>query len=483
MSDVLFGSATQLAQAIRSGQLTALEVLEEHLAQVSRCNRQINAIVTLDADRARQRAKEADAALARGEVWGPLHGVPITIKDCYETAGLRTTSSYRPLAKYIPTHDAEAVSRLRQAGAVIFAKTNLSMLAADFQSISPLFGRVNNPWDLTRTAGGSSGGSAAAVAAGMSPLDLGSDLGGSIRVPAHYCGIVGLKPTEDRVHGRGHIPDWRLPVGKRRRTGLQHMATYGPLARSVPDLRLCLEIIQRDSLSSSPLERTHRPLSELRLAWMDEFGGLPLTRETREALATTSTKLAQLGCRIERADLPSFDFEQAWKTYGELLGAELAPALPIRLRILFGVLFLTSGRPAMDRGILSGMGMSRTKYLRILAVREELIEQMDHFLKPWDALLCPVSTGPAFTHRRTGTRIEVDEQTIPYMMGAGACTSLFNLLGNPVVVLPLTRSSLGLPLGMQVVGARWRDMELLSIAEKIMEVTGPVQRPNGYEKP
>ncbi|MFT3883160.1 MAG: amidase family protein [Gemmatales bacterium] len=146
MSDVLFSSATQLAQAIRTRQLTALEVLEEHLAQVERSNRKINAIVTLDADRARQRAREADAALHRGELWGPLHGVPITIKDCFETAGLRTTSSYPPLAKHVPTHDADAVARLRQAGAVIFAKTNLAMLAADYQSNSPLFGPVNNPW-------------------------------------------------------------------------------------------------------------------------------------------------------------------------------------------------------------------------------------------------------------------------------------------------------------------------------------------------
>ncbi|MFT3883161.1 MAG: amidase family protein [Gemmatales bacterium] len=200
-------------------------------------------------------------------------------------------------------------------------------------------------------------------------------------------------------------------------------------------------------------------------------------------LAATTSKLAKLGCAVERAAPPKFDFELAWKTYGQLLGSELSPALPLRLRALFGVLFMTSGRPAIDRGILAGMGMTRTKYMRILAVREELIEQMDHFMKPWDALLCPVSTGPAFTHRRTGTRIEVDDQTVPYMMGAGACTTLFNLLGNPVVVVPLTRSSLGLPLGMQVVGARWKDMELLDIAEKIMEVTGPVQRPTGWEKP
>jgi amidase len=188
-----------LARAIRERTISAKEVLEADLAQIALHNPKLNAIVTLDEERARQRAKEADEAIARGENWGPLHGVPVTIKDFYATAGLRTTCSYKPLANYIPQQDATVVARLRSAGAIILGKTNLPMLGLGIQTDSPLFGRANNPWNLNYTPGGSTGGGAAAVVAGLSPLELGGDGGGSIRLPSHFCGVFGLKPTEHRV--------------------------------------------------------------------------------------------------------------------------------------------------------------------------------------------------------------------------------------------------------------------------------------------
>jgi amidase len=190
--------------SIRRGQLSATEVLEAHLTQIARYNHQLNAIVTLDEERARVRAKEADRALARGEVWGPLHGVPITIKDALETAGLRTTGGFPPLADYAPSQDAPAVARLRAAGAIILGKTNVPVLSADYRAGNPIFGRTNNPWDLRRTPGGSTGGGAAALAAGFTTLEIGSNLAGSVRIPAHYCGVC---PQADRApcpHHRAH---------------------------------------------------------------------------------------------------------------------------------------------------------------------------------------------------------------------------------------------------------------------------------------
>ena len=199
MSNLVFLSAHQLARMIRDREVSAVEVIEAHLAQITQHNTKLNAICTLDEDNTRARAKLADEALARGENWGALHGVPITIKDIFETAGLRTTAGYIPLKDYVPQQDATMVARLRAAGAIILGKTNMAELAGDFQSTNSLFPRVNNPWSFDCTAGGSSGGSAAAVAAGLSPLDIGNDIAGSIRQPAHFCGIYGLKPTDRRI--------------------------------------------------------------------------------------------------------------------------------------------------------------------------------------------------------------------------------------------------------------------------------------------
>ncbi len=211
MNDPTFAAAHELAAAIRERRISAVEVLDAHLARIARYNPALNAIVTHNEENARTRAREADAALARGEVWGPLHGVPVTIKDSFATAGLRTTSGFPPLTNHVPDSDATAVARLRAAGAIVLGKTNLPLLVHGFQSDNPIFGRTNNPWDHARTPGGSTGGGAAAIAAGLSPLELGSDYGGSVRIPAHFCGIYSLKPTNNRIPLTGHIPE--LPAG------------------------------------------------------------------------------------------------------------------------------------------------------------------------------------------------------------------------------------------------------------------------------
>lgn len=209
--DLVFRTATDLAQAIRQRQVSAVELTQAFLEQIERHNPALNAIVLLDEAGARQRAAQADAALARGESWGPLHGVPVTIKDAYETAGLRTTCGHKPLAEYVPRQDATVVARLRAAGAVILGKSNTPEMAGDIQTVSPLLGRANNPWDLNRTTGGNSGGEGAALAAGLSPLGVGSDLGGSIRIPAHFCGVMGLRPPSTASREPGTSPNCPEP--------------------------------------------------------------------------------------------------------------------------------------------------------------------------------------------------------------------------------------------------------------------------------
>ena len=282
--DVAFRSTTALAAALRRREIGCVELLDHYLARGERLNPRLNAIVILDAGRARERARDADRALARGESWGPLHGVPFTIKDSYETAGLRTTCGWSQIADHVPATDATAVARLRAAGAVIFGKTNVPTLASDAQSYNPIFGVTNNPWDTTRTPGGSSGGAAAAVAAGLTGGDIGSDIGGSIRTPSGWCGVYGHKTTWGIIPGRGHIPG---PPGTLAETDL---GVFGPLGRAADDLDLGLDVMVGPSgedarawqLTLPPARRTR--LRDYRVAlWIDEPAGPPRRRGTARA--------------------------------------------------------------------------------------------------------------------------------------------------------------------------------------------------------
>jgi amidase len=485
MHNLVFATAQELATSIRQRRVSATEILEAHLTHIARHNPAINAIVTLDEERARARAQEADAALVRGELWGALHGVPITIKDSIETAGLRTTSGFPPLADYIPPTDAPVVARLRAAGAIILGKTNLPTLAGDTQTDNPIFGRTNNPWNIERTPGGSTGGGAAALAAGLSPLEVGSDYGGSVRIPAHYCGVYALKLTDHRLPFTGHIHSPKLPGLPR---GLRHMAVFGLLARSVQDLILGLQAItgpepRQPEAPPMPLGLApERPWRALRVAWTDNFGGAPVSGDTRAALARLADALQQYGGTVARCLPEGFDFPAVWETYGELrqceVGSTMSPEVEEERAASFGV-SATSEDPEM-RGRARRLHATMRQYTATLTKRDGYIAAVEWFFETWDVLLCPVSVGPAFPHCTPGTPIAVDGRPVPYRLNGTAYTSPFNLTGHPVVVLPLARSTEGLPIGVQVVGPRWGEMAVLAIAERLALVIGPFQRPSGY---
>jgi amidase len=482
MSDLLFTTAQELAISIRRGQLSAAEILEAHLTQIARYNPQLNAIVTLDEERARARAQEADRALARGEVWGPLHGVPITIKDALETAGIRTTAGFPPLADYVPAQDAPVVARLRAAGAIVLGKTNVPVLSADYRADNPIFGRTNNPWDLRRTPGGSTGGGATALAAGLTTLEIGSDLAGSLRIPAHYCGVCALKPTEHRVPITGHIPE---PPGVAR--GVRHMQTIGPLARSVEDLTLALHLIagpdgHESEVPPVPLgEVGDRPLNMARFAWTDDFGGVPVTNDTRNALRAFVEELQRSGCQIEQRAPDGFDLATAWETWGEIVLSERAATAPEQAAERLAALGAEPDSPvALYRGMARGARATIQQYAESLTRRDALIMALEDFLQRWDAFLCPVSVGPAIEHCPFGTPVNVDGREVPYFVAGLAYTCPFNLTGHPVVALPVTLSAEGLPIGLQVVGRRWGEIQLLAIAAQIAKVIGPFRHPPGY---
>ena len=459
MRSLLFATTGEQADAIRQRHVSATALLDAHLAQIARHNPALNAIVTLDEDGARARAKEADHAIARREAWGPLHGVPVTIKDSLETAGMRTTAGHPPLGTYVPAQDAPCVARLRAAGAIILGKTNLPELCIGPQSDNPLFGRASNPWDPSRTPGGSTGGGAAALASGMTSLTIGSDAGGSVRIPAHYCGVFGLKPTEHRVPFTGHIPE--LPGAPR---GLRHLATLGPMARSIDDLELALRLIagpdgHQWEVPPVPMEPVPRPtLSRLRLAWTDTLGGIPISADTRAALASLATNLAAAGAFVEQRTPDGFDFDAVWDACFRMFDAEISPSSPPDVAAEWTV----------------------QRYTHLLMTRDHQIAVVEAFLGSWDAWLLPVSAGPAFSHCPPGSPIPVDGQAEEYWRATAGLTFPFNLTGQPVVAVPLARSADGLPIGLQVVGPRWSEPRLLGIARAVSDLIAPLGPPPGY---
>jgi amidase len=472
-------TATDLAARIRSREVSPVDLLEAHLERAERHDPALNVIVMSDAARARARARAAEEALAAGELWGPLHGLPITIKDAYDYIGMHSTLGFKPMARHRPDRNASVVERLLEAGAVIMGKTNMPELAFDWQCDSPIFGRTNNPWDLDRTSGGSTGG-AAAVAAGLTPLEFGSDGAGSLRVPAHFCGVYTLKPTEGRVSGHGHLanPD---AIGR-----VRHLVAYGPVARSVGDLRLALKAIagsdgRRPEVPPVPLERGRSRSPSGRLLWCDELDGLSVTGEARRALAALVARLADEGWEVERRAPEDFGLDLALQTWGEIMGAQLGMNVPRLFLPPFRLRFRRQyGQGPWTAGVVRGMGLNMRTFMAALTRRDRYMTVLDSFLDGWDGWILPTACVPAFPHCPIGTDIEVDGTGMPYTMAAGAYTSIINLTGNPAVGLPIGRSQEGLPIGAQVVGHRWADMALLDLAEAIVGVVGPWERPPDY---
>jgi amidase len=456
-------------------------VVEAHLQRIERTNPDLKAVVTLNAEQARADAAAADAALQRGESIGPLHGVPITVKDGFATKGLRSTFGLawygRRLDRYEPPADADAVAALRKAGAIILGKTNLPFGSYDWQSKNPLFGRTNNPHDLERTPGGSSGGSAAAVAAGLSPLDLASDVAGSIRVPAHFCGVLSMRPTEGRVSTDGMMPPGHPGT-------LSHALTAGPVARSVEDLRLAHAVLTNDVGPSEPeTQKSHSStqFDALRVAFSVSVGDAPVSEEVAQSVRSFASTLQRAGCEVKEL-APPIDFEEAQRTWGVVHGFEFASGLPLGLgrpplNKLFGLGLarLVFGPGSYSQALTRGYSAGARSYLQGLTERARLVRTIQRFLSSWDVWVCPVAGRTAFPHCRTGANLEVDDATVHYAAPLGVFNTGMALAGTPCVVLPIGTGRNGLPIGVQIHARRHDDARLLDVVAKVAErVGGPV---------
>jgi amidase len=481
-SDIALRPAHLLAQAIQSREVSGRELLDHYLARIERLNPPLNAVVTVDPDGARSAADAADAALARGEVCGPLHGVPMTVKDTYETAGMRTTCGVAAWDR-VPERDADAVQRLRAAGAVIFGKTNTPALAGDWQTFNPIFGTTNNPWDTARTPGGSSGGSAAAVATGMTALELGSDIGGSIRVPSHWCGVCGHKPSWGIISQRGHLPPkpGALSVGD--------LSVVGPLARDVDDLELALDVVAGPVGHQAVGWRLELPpprattLRELKLAvWLDD-PAYPVEADVRVVLESAISALQQAGARIVE-DGPAVSLSDLVRTYQELL-------YPVMLGGMSQDKFdsmaaFAASLPLADDGPLARTVRFATlrhrDWLRANERRERLRALIANYFRDVDALLMPVAVVPAIPHDQSEP---FADRVIRTNSGSRPYTDLFGWVALatvtylPATVVPVGRTSAGLPVGLQIVGPYLEDRTTLAVSRCVTEVLGGVVPPPG----
>lgn len=469
MPEVYFLPATVLAEKIRNKKLSPIDVVEAYIKRIEQLNPLLNAFIETDFDGARHAAQLAEKKIARHETLGPLHGVPISIKSSIEVKGMRCEAGTRLRAGIIAEQDAPLVQRLRNAGAIILGTTNSPELLMAWETDNLLYGRTNNPWDLSRTAGGSSGGESAAIAFGCSAGGVGSDGGGSIRVPAHFCGICGLKPTPGRIPASGHFPN---SVGPFALTGV-----VGPMTRTIADLKVFFEVMQGSDdgdPSAAPVPvRWPDPqeLKKTRIAYFEDDGRTPVTSETRAVVRKAAELLRKAGFQVE-AFRPQ-KLEQArqlwWKFFGITGGMLLGEMVKGREHDLSPILkeFLgwVDAGPRHTTESLLDMWIQRD------VVRMEIFKQMQEF----PVLLCPAAAIPAFHHGERSWKI--GGKIVQYL-DAWSYTEWFNLLGMPAAVIPLGQSPEGLPIGVQLAAKPWQEEMVLSVAEALEQQRGEWQAPS-----
>lgn len=460
MDELIYASAAALAQSIRTKQVSALEVVDAYLARIEAVNPRLNAVVQVRAEQALAEARAADSALARGQVTGPLHGVPVTIKDSLDTAGLVSTGGTTGRWAYVPEQDAVAVARLRAAGAILLGKTNTPELTLSIETDNLIYGRTNNPYDLARSPSGSSGGAAAIVAAGGSALDLGSDTGGSIRQPAHFCGVAGIKPSSGRVPRTGHIISHDVGV-------MESATQIGPIARHVEDLILTLPIItgpdwQDPGLVPMPLgDPGQVKLKELRAAYYTDNGVVAPTPETVETVQAAARALAGAGAYVAE-DRPA-EVESGVGMWMELAAADGAAWV----RDLLAAAGTSQVHPVLEKRFLEREPVSSAEFNRVKMRLDRMRSGMLAFMRGYDLMICPANAYPAMRHG------EVYDQADGW-----SYTRIYNLTGWPAAVMRGGTSPEGLPIGVQVVGRPWREDVVLAVAQHLERELGGWRPPS-----
>ncbi|WP_439377220.1 amidase [Amycolatopsis lexingtonensis] len=478
-----FRTAGELTTAMRAGAVTSAELTDEAIARIERDDEVVNAICVPDFERARAAARRADAARARGED-RPLLGIPVTVKESYDIAGLPTTWGMPPHRDFVPAEDAVQVSRLKAAGAVVLGKTNVPLGLQDIQSFNDIYGTTTNPWDPGRTSGGSSGGSAAALASGFGALSIGSDIAGSLRTPAHFCGVYAHKPTLGLAASRGMVPpaEPALPVEL-------DLAVVGPMARSARDLTLLLDVMAGpDPLTSGVAHAVtlpparHERLGDFRVLVLDEHPLIPTGSAVRAGVHRVAAALADGGARVEHHSALLPDLTEAATLYMQLLISGTVARFPIE-----SLERLQARATGLDAVRLRAMAFSHSDWLVANQGRELHRHAWRRLFTEFDAVVCPITPTPAFPHDHHPNpmerRIAVDGTEYPYfdqLVWAGLAT----MPGLPATAVPAGRSPEGLPVGVQLIGPMFEDRTPLRLAELLEPKVGGFRAPErGFARP
>jgi Asp-tRNA(Asn)/Glu-tRNA(Gln) amidotransferase A subunit family amidase len=471
LDDIFNSSLIDMAEGVRTKKLSPVELTDSHLSRIHELNPKLNAFVAVDSDRARDQARLAEDAMSSSEKSksvGVLHGVPISIKSSIDVAGLPCECGSVLRKGNVPSEDAPLVKRLRAAGAIILGNTNVPEFLMAYETDNLLYGRTNNPWDLSCTPGGSSGGEAAAIASGCSAGGIGSDGGGSIRIPAHYSGICGLKPTPGRIPSTGHFPGSAGPFAQ--------LGVVGPMARTIRDVARLFEVMagpDPGDPASAPVPLrswSEQEIRKLGVAYFVDDGVTPVTSETAAAVRTAAEALGAQGFHV--AEWRPQNLDRVWQLWWNLFGRAgqmaFAPTIEGREAELSPILC------AFRAEVAEAPPLTAQELLNTLLARDVLRGNLLAKMEEFPILICPVCAVPAVRHgEREWT---VQGRKVEYLK-AMSYSQWFNLLGNPAAVVPAGRSPEGLPIGVQVVGRPWEEEAVLAVAAKIEEACGGFRRP------
>ncbi len=483
-----FGSIGELATALWDRKICATELLEHTIARIEALDQHFNAVIVRDFDRARDAAKAADAALARG-VSKPLLGIPITVKEAFNVSGLPTTWGYPQFRDFVPEKDALIVSRLKEAGAVVVGKTNVPLGLGDFQSYNEIYGTTNNPWDVGRSPGGSSGGSAAALAAGFGPLSVGSDIGGSLRVPAHFCGIYAHKPTFDLVPLRGYNAPSSRPL-----PGGGDLGVAGPMARCAWDLLLALCVIagpdeEREGVGYQLAwcPSRHDNLSKFRVLVIDSHPLVPTSDVVRAAIARLAERIARSGARVAHSSALLPDPAESAGLYMMLLAAAKSATLPLDRygRVERQATSMTSAEHNLQAERTRGTIMSHRDWLMYDAKRRGLQQRWRSLFREWDVVVYPSAAIAAFAHDHSepieARHLDVDGRAYPFLDVCFTWADPASTCGLPATAVPIDHSPEGLPIGVQIIGPYLEDVTTITFAGLLEREFGGFVRPPGVQ--
>jgi amidase len=478
-----FGTATQAIKAMKTGVISSRELTKHVFSRIKKHNEKINAFVTLNEEQALKRARKADDALAAGKNWGPLHGLPILIKDQFPTAGLRTTCGFPELADYIPKENAVAVDRLLNAGAIIIGKTNTPIGASDIQTYNKVAGTTNNPWDVSKTSGGSTGGGAAALAAGLGFLELGADLAGSIRTPSNFCGICGHKPSLNLVPLQGSIPPLpSLVPPSINLAGSNDLAVVGPLARCARDLKLELQIIAGPAPEDAKSLRCSLPkprkakLKEYKIGYVTDDPFCPVAPEIANIMSNTAFTLRREGVKLKEGWPEGIAPAEVFHIYFKLMAAFVSQS-PVFTDAVIGMMKHLFQTPYGDyqRNFVDGLTISYKDWQMLSVCRLASRLTWQKYFKEYDAFLMPANCVTAFAHnhdRNMWGRIIESPDGPRYYGETFKWISIATLAGLPVTVIPVDKTKANLPVGIQIMGPYMEDGTSLDLAMKMEDVLG-----------